>query len=930
VSSGRLNATGVSDSIGSGLGMGTQVELGQNANLQVTVGSGATNTTTRSLIANGSSFTLGNGGAGSLVWNGNTTFNSAVASGINFNSTGAGTNVFGGIIGNTTNNSAVNLNFQATQTWRLTGSNTFSGGITIGGGRVIADKLANIGTASSIGTAGNIRFGYFDNAPSTFEYVGSGSTNNMQIKLGASPGSNNNIASFLHNGTGVLMLTNTAFTLTSDVATTNINRVLVIGGMNGLDNAITGVIGNNTGGANSNSTVSLVKSDSGKWILGGNNTYTGGTVISNGILQIGNGGSSGSVLGAITNNGTLILSRSGNPTISNVISGSGAVLIASNASITLSGASTFAGKVTVAGSSALYAMGVADSGVSALGTKNQVELGSDPNSSRAALYVNVAAGTTNTTARELIANGPSLTLGNFSNGVLVWNGNTTFNRGTNSSFTFALGGSGTSTNVFAGMIGDTALDEWETTAPVNVTMTSASIWSLRGSNTFSGGVTLNDGKLVVSSLASNGSIGSGNFRMGGFANVPVLEYVGSGDTNSKQMRLGAGPAATGGRILNNGTGALVFTNANFISGADIQTAGLDRAIIFGGTNIADNAITGVIANVNSTNTVSIIKDDAGKWVFSGNNTYTGGTTISNGTFQIGAGGISGSVIGAITNNAALIYNRSDNTIMANVISGTGSFTKSGSGLLTLVSSNTYTGPTIVQSGTLLVATNSSIKGVATVGGGTLLVDGTAGNVIVNSGTATVNSNGTIGGTIINGSLLTMNGSAGDVLVNSGGTLGGSGSVQGLTLNGGTVAPGNSPGLLSAYELNGSNGTFQFQLGAPTTRGTTYDAINVTTLLTLGASTAFTFETLNSYTYAIGDTYDLFNFNSIDASAFDNAILLAALPDLDTINSNLKWSVTNFTTDGIVNVIPEPSTMSLLLGGVAGLIALKVMRKTKIK
>jgi hypothetical protein len=99
---------------------------------------------------------------------------------------------------------------------------------------------------------------------------------------------------------------------------------------------------------------------------------------------------------------------------------------------------------------------------------------------------------------------------------------------------------------------------------------------------------------------------------------------------------------------------------------------------------------------------------------------------------------------------------------------------------------------------------------------------------------------------------------------------------------------------------------------------------------LGANTAVTFETLNSYTYGMGDTYDLFNFDSINAEAFDSAVLLAALPDLDTANSNLQWNVTNFTTDGIASVVPEPSTASLLLGGTASLIAVRLLRRNKCK
>ena len=142
-----------------------------------------------------------------------------------------------------------------------------------------------------------------------------------------------------------------------------------------------------------------------------------------------------------------------------------------------------------------------------------------------------------------------------------------------------------------------------------------------------------------------------------------------------------------------------------------------------------------------------------------------------------------------------------------------------------------------------------------------------------------------------------------------------------------MAPGNSPGLLTAYELNGSNGTFQIQLGSPTTRGLTYDAINVTTLLTLGANTAFTFETLGNYAFASGDTYDLFNWGSADMTAFNLSVLQAALPSLAS-TPDLSWNVSQFTLDGTVSVstVPEPSTGVLFSAGLIALIGLRLARK----
>jgi len=341
----------------------------------------------------------------------------------------------------------------------------------------------------------------------------------------------------------------------------------------------------------------------------------------------------------------------------------------------------------------------------------------------------------------------------------------------------------------------------------------------------------------------------------------------------------------GRRLINNSTNLTVQFDGTLDVGsttADVNTLGGAGDFLFKGSLL---------------NTASVLrgitKTGTGTSTFEAINSYNGDTTVQEGKLLV-------NTTGSILSSSSIV---SGGTLQVKGVAG----------------------GVIVNSGSLLVDSGGTV-GSITVGGGTLLVSGTAGTTTVNSGTATINLGGVIGSTTINGSLLSVNGNAGDVLVNSGGILGGSGSVQALTLNGGIVAPGNSPGLLSAYELNGSNGIFQFQLGAPTTRGTTYDAINVTTLLTLGANTGFTFETLDNYTYAMGDVYDLFDFASIDVSAFDNAVLLAALPDLDTANSNLAWDVNSFNADGIVNVIPEPSALSLMFGGLTGLIALKLMRR----
>jgi autotransporter-associated beta strand protein len=157
---------------------------------------------------------------------------------------------------------------------------------------------------------------------------------------------------------------------------------------------------------------------------------------------------------------------------------------------------------------------------------------------------------------------------------------------------------------------------------------------------------------------------------------------------------------------------------------------------------------------------NLTKDGAGTLTManSGINDFTGGITVNAGTLQVGTNGTSGNLpAGSLVNNGALVFSQSDDLVVRSDISGTGSLTKKGDGVLTLSGVNTYDGQTIVAQGTLkagnAAALGSGVGNTTVNNGATLDVNGLA----INAVPVTVSGAGVGGqGAIINTGVANIN------------------------------------------------------------------------------------------------------------------------------------------------------------------------------
>jgi autotransporter-associated beta strand protein len=95
-------------------------------------------------------------------------------------------------------------------------------------------------------------------------------------------------------------------------------------------------------------TVAVTKIGTGTLTLTGASTYTGGTTISSGALQIGNGTTDGSLVGDIADNSSLVFANTGNLTFSGAVSGTGGLTMIGAGALTLTGENTYSGATTLA------------------------------------------------------------------------------------------------------------------------------------------------------------------------------------------------------------------------------------------------------------------------------------------------------------------------------------------------------------------------------------------------------------------------------------------------------------------------------------------------------------------------------------------------------------------------------------------------------
>ena len=701
-----------------------------------------------------------------------------------------------------------------TTTFNPTGTLTFNGTIA-------DDSAASVPTGQSF-TAGSGAGAAIAISGGTVALNGANTySGGTTVNNGAVASAGNNAAF----GTGGVTLDNG--TIQAGADNLNLANAITLGAGNGTVDSngktltLSGVIADGAGN-------SLTKTGTGTLILtNSGNTYSGGTIVSAGTLQLTDNNAAST--GRITLNGGTLQPGVDNLTIANAIGlgNNGGTVDTQAYTLTLSGTITDTtaqpGSLTKIGSGELI---LTSSGTSSYTGATNVEAGTLTVGAYRAVPLGTAV-TVNSGATFKIADNTGFNeIGSLANGT---SGGGTVSIGTTAGLSIGNGGANTANTTFGG------------------TFTGA------GDLQYTGG-----GKLTLTGTGSQ---------------------IGAGLTVGAAAASRTGPAGEldiSGGTFETGTGVFVIDGKLTVSNGGTLTS--DTTPIISGTSSAQILVTGTGSNLKASGGFTV--GDFIPLPGSGKLTIADGGTVTmltnnnldigaHGILELGTGGLAGTFAGpSIQNDGQIVANFTDSSALTATVSGNGSVTKKGSGTLTLSgASNSYSGGTFLQGGTLELTNTSSLgAGSLTMEAGTTLFIqssfGSFSNDVTLNGLATVKvnsaasgpfagipivmqSSGTISG---NGGLI-KTGDSTLVLMGTntyhGGTVLTQGTVQvtnasslgdgTITFNGGALEPGaNNLTLTNAGAINAAGGTVNVNAATTfTLSGAIGDGIGAGTLTKTG-------------------------------------------------------------------------------------------------